>query len=1073
MAVNPPKIAAALICKNSAKTLEACLDSIRPFVDAVYIYDTGSTDGTFRLIEKLNRQILATAKRETGEMVGKLKAPPAKERADCIYLPLAPITIERGEWRDDFAWAREQSFAMVPDDFEFNVWLDDDDVVANAHQLRVLAQSAPPELDGFVFFYDYAQDEHGNCVCQLWRERLMRRSAGYKWQCAVHEVLVPPEGKPSNLAMVQKEQIWYIHKRPPDRYPPTRNLEILLAAKERAEAEGKPLDPRTIAYLGTEQMARGQFQEAAGYFQAYLEHPEAGWTDERAQVHHKLATCLRLIGNPLAAVEVEWQAYKERGDWAETHCGLAESFAVLGQWNRVEEFAKRALELGMPQSMLILNPLEFTFLPLIRLAEAYGNLGRWQEASATFAQAAQILPDNPQLQERLAVFEQARFEHEVTEAALKLREVCVRYDENLKAYSILENVPYVIAERPEIVKARADQREMVKHYLRPEEYARWYQDEPKESTLLDEHIDLVGEMFGRVKGLLDGLAEQEAELGRKPIVLDLGCNDWWMGEALARKGYRCDGVELNRTSYEKAIERKERFSRDATIVHGDLHNARKLLTDIYHYPEPPRFEPYDAVSLFEVIEHVPDIEKTLKVCESLLRPGGRIYVSTPDGAFENGQLPNWAKVERKGHLRAIPIHELAEMISARGEVKALHVGDGDRVTFCGYIPKKRKGTVTLYAGAGWEPWSPASIREGGLGGSETALVQVATRFAQAGYRTKVYSGAEQGLYGGALWRPHTAWDPTEETDLLIVSRMPHVFDNQLGARKTALWCHDHSYPGILTEDRAAKIDSIITLSNWQRDRFARLYPFAQNKLQVIRNGISFREWDGEDVYIAYQREYVDRFPRCIYSSSADRGLDRLLELWPLIREQVPKAELHVFYGWDVFDRVALTQPHLMAYKARVIELTEACGGEEGGVFMRGRVGQRELADEMMKARVWSYPTAFLETSCIGAMEARAAGLVPITSDLAALKESVGPHGIQIPWGGDEDAPHNHTPEYGKVFVDHVVRSLIDEEFWTKWSARARRGTAKLDWSEPFKDWLALAGETQAKRKRKPRALVAA
>jgi hypothetical protein len=81
----------------------------------------------------------------------------------------------------------------------------------------------------------------------------------------------------------------------------------------------------------------------------------------------------------------------------------------------------------------------------------------------------------------------------------------------------------------------------------------------------------------------------------------------------------------------------------------------------------------------------------------------------------------------------------------------------------------------------------------------------------------------------ALWRPHTAFDPTEECDLLVVSRMPHVFDNPLGAKQTALWCHDHSYPADRGAGRA-KIDHIVTLSEWQRERFARLYPFAADKL---------------------------------------------------------------------------------------------------------------------------------------------------------------------------------------------------------------------------------------------------
>src|SRR5439155_25536654 len=115
------------------------------------------------------------------------------------------------------------------------------------------------------------------------------------------------------------------------------------------------------------------------------------------------------------------------------------------------------------------------------------------------------------------------YDNELTAALLGLREALVRHDENKKALELLQAAPYRIADRPEVVKALADQREMCKHYLVPAEYLRWYADEPKESTLTDDHIDMVGEAFGRVGGLLKGLQDQEEELGRKPVLLDLGC----------------------------------------------------------------------------------------------------------------------------------------------------------------------------------------------------------------------------------------------------------------------------------------------------------------------------------------------------------------------------------------------------------------------------------------------------------------------------------------------------------------------------------------------------------------------
>ncbi len=45
-----PKIGACLIVKNESKIIERCLDSLRPVVDYILVVDTGSSDGTQRLI---------------------------------------------------------------------------------------------------------------------------------------------------------------------------------------------------------------------------------------------------------------------------------------------------------------------------------------------------------------------------------------------------------------------------------------------------------------------------------------------------------------------------------------------------------------------------------------------------------------------------------------------------------------------------------------------------------------------------------------------------------------------------------------------------------------------------------------------------------------------------------------------------------------------------------------------------------------------------------------------------------------------------------------------------------------
>lgn len=1080
-------IAACLITKDSEATLERCLQSIRPHVDGVFIYDTGSTDGTVELLEELDKTTTITV--EAAALCADCLGSGQSNGGPCPHcdatgrvaneIPLAPVTVQRGEWRDDFAWAREQSFAMPGPDYDWLLWLDDDDVVEGAEHLRRLAHTADPDTDGFVLFYEYARDEAGNCVCQLWRERLIRRASGFRWQGTVHEVLAHPDGRTPAFVPVPPDMARYVHHRPDGRYQPDRNLRLLQAEHDAAIAAGQSPTPRCLAYLGTETMAQGDFAAAVPWLAAYLDHPDARWPDERAQVRHKLATCLRAIGHVHASVEAEFEALREKDDWSETYVGLAEAFAILGEWARCERWARRALELGMPNTTLILNPMEFRWLPLLRLSEACVNTGRYEEAQRWLDQAARITPGHQVIEERRAAYAQARLEGEITGAYMLLYQTLVRFDENEKALRLVEEcAPYVIQHRPEVAHARAAQRENCRHLTDPGEYRRWYAEEPKESLLPDELVPQAATLFHRVALLEQGLEEQERELGRKPSVLDLGCNDFWLGAYLLTRGYRVDGLELNRSAHTAAVERAARFRNGGpppTVAHGDLHDAPRILTGRY-----------DAVSLFEVLEHVPDPDAALRVCERMVTPGGRVYVSTPDGAYEAGNLPRWDVVERKGHLRAWPAVELAERLNRRGNVRVMDLGQG--LTVAGYTPGRKRGRVVFYAGGCFERWAPNQAHTSGLGGSETALVQVATRLALAGWEVKVFADTDPAMTaGGVIWRPHTGWDPSEECDAMIVSRLPEAFAQPIRAPVRALWCHDHSYPA-MTEELAGRMTHVVVLSEWQRQRFRRLYPYLEDRLVLIRNGVTVTGPDGTDRFPDGDAPFAERKPRCVYASSADRGLDTLLELWPRIRAQAPEAELHVFYGFDMLDRAALRFPHLATYKQRVLGLVAAAGGEAGGVFLRGRIPQPELYRELQEARVWSYPTGFLETSCIGAMEARAAGLAIVTSGLAALTETVGRHGRLIPWTVEqvcagqppvlsvdeiEASPVNTTARYGDAFVREVAAALTDEARWQALHERARSGADGLDWQGRMPGWERLIGAGRPRRRARARAAVAA
>ncbi len=66
-----------MIVKNEERFLEACLRSVEGIVDEINIVDTGSTDRTLEIAEKFGARI------------------------------------QHREWRNDFAWARNEALAMA------------------------------------------------------------------------------------------------------------------------------------------------------------------------------------------------------------------------------------------------------------------------------------------------------------------------------------------------------------------------------------------------------------------------------------------------------------------------------------------------------------------------------------------------------------------------------------------------------------------------------------------------------------------------------------------------------------------------------------------------------------------------------------------------------------------------------------------------------------------------------------------------------------------------------------------------------------------------------------------------
>jgi glycosyltransferase involved in cell wall biosynthesis len=360
--------------------------------------------------------------------------------------------------------------------------------------------------------------------------------------------------------------------------------------------------------------------------------------------------------------------------------------------------------------------------------------------------------------------------------------------------------------------------------------------------------------------------------------------------------------------------------------------------------------------------------------------------------------------------------------------------------------------IVFWCGRSLEEWSPLSLTTTGIGGSETAVIEIAKRFAADDWRVDVYNGA--GRYEGeydtvGYWEPERL--DNGHADVWVTWRHPEVLPRN--ADKALLWLHDLNYgPGMAEAirewDRLSN-HHVCGVSQWHAEMLERYYDL--ERVSFVPNGIDLARF-----LPGVRKEAFD----CVYASSPDRGLDRLLNLWPAVLNREPGARLHIAYGWDNIDK--LIQRNLRAYvtsqggRGDLLDFKQHClnmiKNLGSAVVDHGRISQTELAKLYSESAAWVYPTSFLEVSCISAMEAMAGGAVPVTTRVGALPETVGKAGLLV-----NGMPESRT--FPDFYTNVLLGVLTDVNLRKPLEIMARKRAAELTWDNAYRKWQEVLGVT--------------
>lgn len=357
----------------------------------------------------------------------------------------------------------------------------------------------------------------------------------------------------------------------------------------------------------------------------------------------------------------------------------------------------------------------------------------------------------------------------------------------------------------------------------------------------------------------------------------------------------------------------------------------------------------------------------------------------------------------------------------------------DLVILCGYTAKE---------------WTPDIVKEG-IGGSEEAVIHLAKRFAKAGWNVTVYNncGHKSRVFDGVTYSPFWTWNYRDKQDVTILWRHPKMADFDINSDKVFIDMHDVVPAGEFTAKRLARIDRIFVKSKFHRSLFPDI---PDEKFVVIPNGIEWDTLQGE----ATRDPYL-----LINTSSPDRSLSALIRLFKEVKKRVPEARCEWAYGWEVYDAVHADNPKMRQWKEAQLK-----GMEEAGIVNRGKLSHADIAKLYQRAKIFAYPTEFAEIDCISARKAQAAGAIPVTTDFAALDETV-QFGTKVHSKKTKDTwslPYQsdfalNDPVAEQQWVDAVVHTLTQEA-----PEGMREWTKRFDWDLIASQWLELlsAGPTE-------------
>ena len=250
-----------------------------------------------------------------------------------------------------------------------------------------------------------------------------------------------------------------------------------------------------------------------------------------------------------------------------------------------------------------------------------------------------------------------------------------------------------------------------------------------------------------------------------------------------------------------------------------------------------------------------------------------------------------------------------------------------------------------------------------------------------------------------------------------------------------LWIHHFvgmpEIKNLNSKDYLNKIDYFVFNSNWNYEKFRYKFNVPEAKSIVIRNAIeqiNFLKKDKKKI-------------KLIYHTTPWRGLSVLLNVFDKLNSDQVELDVcssTIIYGKNFFD--------ISDHKYQ--ELYERCKKTKKINYL-GYLSHDKLIEHLKTCHIFAYPSIWIETSCISAIEAMAAGCSVVTSNLGALYETCSPFSRLVHF--DQNL-RNFEKNYLSI-LQETIDNFWSDETQQKLNSQVKIINELYSWKQRSQEWI--------------------